>query len=161
MRSWWGEGVGSCIASPEVAVDIRPSSFPAASVSAAGVLCVVPRPGNRLVDTVPLNYLLLRCRGPCHVLCVENGGCWVVGRLLVAGTVPIAGGWVALPVTAALEPLGAPANAARGPLGVHSFSCFGAATYFICLHLRVLRLLRLYFVSRGSAFPHGRHLELQ
>ena len=31
----------------------------------------------------------------------------------------------------------------------------------ICLHMRVLRLLYLHCVSRGSAWPHGRHLELQ
>ena len=55
MRSWWGEGIGYCIASPEVAVDIRPAYFPAAAAAAAGVACAGPRPGNRLVDTVPLS----------------------------------------------------------------------------------------------------------
>ena len=45
-----------------------------------------PRPGNRLINTVPLCWVLLRCRGPCHVPFVENGGCWVYGRLPVAGT---------------------------------------------------------------------------
>ena len=55
MRSWWGEGVGSRIASPEVAVDIRPEYFPAdAAASAVGVARTGTRPGNRLVDTVPL-----------------------------------------------------------------------------------------------------------
>ena len=56
MRIWWGEGVGSCIAFPEVAVDIRPAYFPAADAgAAAGVACAGPRPGNRLVDTVTLS----------------------------------------------------------------------------------------------------------
>ena len=73
---------------------------------------------------------MLRYRGPCHVPCVEYGGCWVAGRLLVAGTVPISGGWEAVPVTAALGPLGAPSIAARGSLGFHACSCFGAATCF-------------------------------
>ena len=31
----------------------------------------------------------------------------------------------------------------------------------ICLHIRVLRLLHMHRVKRGSALPHGRHLELQ
>ena len=51
MQSWWGEGVGYRIAYPEVAVDTRPAYFSAAAI---GVACAVPRPGNRLVDTVIL-----------------------------------------------------------------------------------------------------------
>ena len=124
MRSWWGEGVGYCIVSPEVAVDIRPAYFPAAVYSDADVACAGPWPGNRLVDTVPLCWFLMRFRGSCHVPFVENGGCWVAGRLPVSGAVPIAVGWSSVPATAALGPFGSPAISVRGPLGVHSCSCF-------------------------------------
>ena len=125
MRSWWGEVVGSCIASPEVAVDIRPAYFPAAVATAAGVVCAVPRPGNRMVDTVPLCWFLLRCPCPCHIPFVENGGCWVAGRLPVAGAVHIAGGWADVPATVVLGTLCSPAIDARGILGVHSCSYSG------------------------------------
>ena len=104
MRSWWVEGVGSRIASPEVAVDIRPAYFPAAVAAAAGVACAGPRPGNRLVDTVTLCWFLLRCHDPCHTPFVENGGCWVSGRLPVAGDMPITGGWADVPATADSNP---------------------------------------------------------
>ena len=133
MRSWWGEGVGYRIASPVVAVDIRPAHFHAVAAAAGGVACAVSLPGNRLVENVPLCWVLLRCRGPCHVPFVENGGCWVYGRLPVAGTVTIAGGWEAVPATAVLGPLGLPAISARGPLGDHSCSCSGVAPYFYLL----------------------------
>ena len=129
MRSWWGEGVGSRIASPVVAVDIRPAYFHAVSDATMGVACAGLLPGNRLVDTVPLCWVLLLCHGPCHVPLVENGGCWVVERLPVSGTFAIAGGWAAVPATAVLEPLGLPAISVWGTLGVHSCSCSGVAPY--------------------------------
>ena len=112
-----------------VAVDIRPEYFHAVAAAAEGVACDVPLSGNRLVDTVPLFWVLLRCRGPCHVHFVENGGCWVSERLPVAGTVPIAGGWAAVPATSVLGTLFLPTIAARGPLGVHSCSCSGVAPW--------------------------------
>ena len=77
MRSWWGEGVGSSIASPMVAVDIRPAYFHAVVDVVAGVACAGPLSGSRLVDTVPLCWVLIRCRGPCHVPFFEKVGCWV------------------------------------------------------------------------------------
>ena len=92
MRNWWGEGVGSRIASPVVAIDIRPAYFHAVSAASVGVACSAPLPSNRLVDTVPLWWFLLHCRGTCHVPLVKNGGCWVAERLPVAGTVAISGG---------------------------------------------------------------------
>ena len=60
MRSWWGEGVGSRIASPVVAVDIRPAYFHTVVADVVGVSCAGPLPGSRLVDTVPLCWVLLR-----------------------------------------------------------------------------------------------------
>ena len=94
MRSWWGEGVGSRIASLVVAVDICPAYFHAVAVAAAaaGVACAGPLPGNRLVDTVPLCWVLLCFHGPCHIPFFKNGGFWVVGMFPVVVTVPIAGG---------------------------------------------------------------------
>ena len=127
MRIWWGEGIGSRISSPEVAVDIRPAYFHAVSSADVGVTCAAPRPGNFLVDTVPLCWVLLCCHVPCHVPFVKNGICWVAGRLPVAGTVPIAGWWLSVPANAVLVPLGLPVIAARGPMGVHSCSCSGVA----------------------------------
>ena len=113
-----------------VAVDIRPAYLHAAAAAAAvGVECAGPLTGNRLVDTVPLCWVLLRCRGPYHFLLVENSGCWVAERLPVAGTIAIAGGWADVPATAVLGPLGLSAIAAQGTLGVHSCSCFGVAPY--------------------------------
>ena len=112
-----------------VAVDIRPAYFHAVAAAAEGVACAGNLPGNRLVDTVPLCWVLLRCRGPCHVPLVENGGCWVAERLPVVGNVAIAGGWAAVPATAVLVPLGLTVIAARGTLGVHSCSCSGVAPY--------------------------------
>ena len=98
-KSWWGEGVGSRIASPQVAVEIRPAYFPDAVAAAAGVACSGPRADKRLVDTVPLYWFLLRCRGPCQVPFVENGGCWVAGRFPVSGDVPIIDGIYPFSVT--------------------------------------------------------------
>ena len=129
MRRWWGEGVGSCIPSPVVDVDIRPLYFHDVASAATGVVCAVPLPGNRLDDTVPLCWVLLRCRVPCHVPLVKNGGFWVAERLPVAGTVAISGGWAAVPYTAMLVPLGLRAISARGALGVHSCSCSCVAPY--------------------------------
>ena len=123
MRSWWGEGVGSCIASPVVAVDIRPTYFHAVASAVAGVAFDGPLPVSHLVDALPLCWVLLHCRGPFHVPFVENVGCWVAEMLPVVGIVPIAGGWAAAPATVVLGPLGMPAIATRGPLGVHSYYC--------------------------------------
>ena len=86
MRSWLVEGVGYRIASPEVAVDIRPAYLPYAA-AAADVACAAPRPGNRLVDTVTLSMLLLHYLGPCHVPCVllEGSLLLVLCQLLGVG----------------------------------------------------------------------------
>ena len=130
MRSWWGEGIGSCIASPVVAVYIRPAYFHAVSAAAVGVACAGPLPGNRLVDTVPLCWVLLCCRGPFHIPFVEKVGCWVAKIIPVAGTVPIAGGWADVPATAVLGPLGLPEIAARRSLGFHSCSCSGVVPWY-------------------------------
>ena len=119
MKSWWVEGVGSRIAYPVVAIDIRSAYFHAVAAAAAGVACTGPLPGNRLVDTVSFCWVLIFCRGSCHVPFVENVGCWVAEMLPVAGTVPIDGGWAVVPVTDVLRTLGFPAIDARGPLGVH------------------------------------------
>ena len=120
MRSWWGEVVGSRIASPVVSVDIRPAYFHAVVDVVAGVACAVPLSGSRLVDTVPLCWVLLRCRGPCHVPFFEKVGCWVAEMLPVVGIVSIVGGWAAVSAIAVLGPLGLPAivagGGARGPL---------------------------------------------
>ena len=64
MKLWWGEGVGSRIASPVVAVDIRPAYLHAVVSAVAGVACAGPLTGSRLVDTIPLSWVLLCCRGP-------------------------------------------------------------------------------------------------
>ena len=47
--------------------------------------------------------------------------------LPVVGIVPIAGGWAAVPATAVLGPLGLPAIATQGLMGIHSCSCSGVA----------------------------------
>ena len=60
MRSWWGERVGYHIVSPVVAVDIRPAYFHDVVAAVTGVACAGPLPGSRLVDTVPLCWVLLR-----------------------------------------------------------------------------------------------------
>ena len=72
MRSWWGEGVGFCIAFV-VGFDI----LPAVVAAAEGVACAVPLLGSRLVDTVALRWGPLRCRIPCRVPFAENVGCLV------------------------------------------------------------------------------------
>ena len=107
-----------------VAVDIRPAYFHAVDAAVAGVVFSDPLSGSRLVDTVLLCWFLRRCRGPCHAPFVEKVGCWVAEMLPVVGIVPISGGWAAVPTTA-VGPLGVPAIAARGTLGVHSCSCYG------------------------------------
>ena len=109
MRSCWGEGLGSCIASPVVSVDTPPKYFHAVAAAVAGVAFAGPLPGSRLVDTIPLCWVLLHCRVPCHVPFVENVGCWVAEMLPVVGIVTISGGWAAVPVTAVLGPIGVPA----------------------------------------------------
>ena len=91
MRSWLGEGVG-CHISFVVAVDIHPAYFHAVVAAVEGVACAGPLPGSRLVDTVPLRWVLLRCRGPCQVTFVENVSCWVAEILPAVGIVSIAGG---------------------------------------------------------------------
>ena len=129
MRIWWGEGVGSRIASPVIAVDIRPAYLYDVAAAATGVACAGPLSGSRLVDTVPLCWVLLCYRSPCNIPFVENFGCWFAEMLPVVGTVPIAGGWAAVPATAVLGPLGLPTIAARGPLWVHSCSCSGVVPW--------------------------------
>ena len=59
MRSWWGEGVGFCIALVEV-VDIRP----AVVAAVVGVACAGLLIGSCLFDTAPLHWGPLRCRLP-------------------------------------------------------------------------------------------------
>ena len=130
MIIWWGEGVGSRIASPVVAVDIRTEYFHAVAAAYAGVVSASPLTGSRLVDTVPLCWVLLRCRGPFHFSFVENVGFWVAEMLPVVGTVPIAGGWAAVSATAVLGLLVLPAIAAWGPMGVHSCSCSGVVPWY-------------------------------
>ena len=113
-----------------VSVDIRPEYFHAVADAAAGVACADPLPGSRLVDTVPLCWVLLRCRDPFHVPFVENVCSWVAEMLPVVGTVPVAWGWAAVPATSVLGPLGLPAIASQGPLGFHSCSCSGVVPWY-------------------------------
>ena len=54
MRSWWGEGVGSHIAFPVVAVDIHPAYSHTVVAAIVGVAFIDTLSGSRLVDTVPL-----------------------------------------------------------------------------------------------------------
>ena len=84
-----------------------------------------PLPGSRLVDTVPLCWVLLCCRGPFHIPFVENVGCWVAEMLPAVGIAYVTGGWAAVPYIAVLGPLGLPDIALGGALGVHSCSCSG------------------------------------
>ena len=125
MRSCWGEGVGSRIAFPVVAVDICPPYFHAVTDDVAGVAFSDPLSGSHLVDTIPLCWVMQRCRFPFLVPFVENVGFWVAEMLHVVGIVPIAGGWAAVSATSVLGPLGLPTIAARGPMGVHSCYCYG------------------------------------
>ena len=155
MRSWWGEGVGSRIAYPVVSAVIRPAYFYSVSDALVGVAFSGLLPYSRLVDTVTLCWVLLRCRSPCHVPFVENVGCWVAEMPSVVGIVPISGGWAAVPASSVLGPLGVPAITARGPLGVHSCSCSGVVPWnYLILHLTVLWLHHLHRVNRWSAFTH-------
>ena len=108
-----------------VAVDIRPLYFHSVYASDAGIACAGPLSGNRLVDNVPLCWVLLRCRGPCHIPFVENVVYWVAELLPVVGIVPISGGWAAVPATDVLGPLGLHVIAAGGALGFHLCSCSG------------------------------------
>ena len=74
-----------------VSVDIHPAYFHDIAAAVVGVSCAGPLPGSRLVDTVPLCWVLLHCRGPYHVPFDVNAGCWVAEMLPVVGIVPIAG----------------------------------------------------------------------
>ena len=80
MRSWWGEGVGSCIAFV-VVVDIRPVVV----VAVAGVACAEPLLSSRLVDTAPLRWGPIRCLVPCRFPFSENVGCLVADMLPARG----------------------------------------------------------------------------
>ena len=160
MRSWWGEGVGSRIAFV-VAVDVRPACFHAVVAAIDGVACAAPLPCSRLVDTVPLCWVLVRCCGPCHVPFVEDVGCWVAEMIPVVGIVSIAGvGLLCLPLLC------------WGCLGCLPLMWGGrwGSTYIpvlvfyhclMCLHLHVLWLLHLYRVNRWSVLDLRSHLKLQ
>ena len=160
MRSWWGEGVGSCIEFV-MAVDIRPTYFHAVVADFAGVACAGPLLGSRLFDTVPLRWGPLHCRVPCRVPFAENVGCWVAEMLPAVGIVSIAGIWTDVPAIAVLVPLGVPAIAAGGgrwwsthvPVLV-LFHCL------MCLHLCVVWLLHLHHINHWSSLAYGRHLKL-
>ena len=112
MRSWWGEGVGSCI-SFVVVVDIRP----AVVAAVVGIACAGPLLGSRLVDTAPLRWGPIRCHVPCRVAFAENVGCLVADMLPAVGIVAIVGGFAYVPDIAVLVPFGVPAISVGGGNG--------------------------------------------
>ena len=132
MRSWWGVGVGSRIVFV-FAVDIHPAYFHAVVAAVAGVACADPLLGSRLVDTVQLRWVPVRCRVPFRVPFAENVGCLVTDNLPAASIVAIAGGFAAVPAIAVLVLLGVPAIDVGGPKVDHSYYCSGSVSLFVAL----------------------------
>ena len=128
MRSWWGEGVGSCIALV-VVVDIRPAIV----ADVVGVACAGLLIDSRLFDNAPLHWGLLRFRVPCRVPFAENVVCLVADKLPAVGIVAIAGGFAAVPAISVLVPLGVPAVDSGGAKVAHSYYCSGAVPLFFAL----------------------------
>ena len=75
-----------------VAVDILPAYFHSVVAAVVGIACAGPLPGSRMVDTVPLRWVLLCCRGSCRIPFAENVGCWVAEIIPAVGIVSIAWG---------------------------------------------------------------------